>query len=286
MKRFLESVEKTAREYPERLAAVLNQKEETMTYGQLWEASGKVYAFLSEQGIGKEDFVQIMLPRGPKPIAAMLGVMRAGAAFTIVEDIYPIQRIDYIYQDCGCKLRIDNEKYQGIMDTVSAKEGFLVADEHDACYAIYTSGSTGNPKGVLHEYGKIRQCLDGTQVLSILAKSGVGLEEFSATLIVPLSFVVMIMETVLVLDVGGALYVVSLQVVRNLVKYNELLNTERITVAYMSPSMLRVFKNESDALKLIMIGSEPANNLFISGPRIINSYAMSETGFIIACFVA
>jgi acyl-CoA synthetase (AMP-forming)/AMP-acid ligase II/acyl carrier protein len=285
MKRFLESVEKTAREYPERLAAVLNQKEETMTYGQLWEASGKVYAFLSEQGIGKEDFVQIMLPRGPKPIAAMLGVMRAGAAFTIVEDIYPIQRIDYIYQDCGCKLRIDNEKYQGIMDTVSAKEGFLVADEHDACYAIYTSGSTGNPKGVLHEYGKIRQCLDGTQVLSILAKSGVGLEEFSATLIVPLSFVVMIMETVLVLDVGGALYVVSLQVVRNLVKYNELLNTERITVAYMSPSMLRVFKNESDALKLIMIGSEPANNLFISGPRIINSYAMSETGFIIACFV-
>jgi acyl-coenzyme A synthetase/AMP-(fatty) acid ligase len=136
MKRFLESVEKTAREYPERLAAVLNQKEETMTYSQLWEASGKVYAFLSEQGIGKEDFVQIMLPRGPKPIAAMLGVMRAGAAFTIVEDIYPIQRIDYIYQDCGCKLRIDNEKYQGIMDTVSAKEGFLVADEHDACYAI------------------------------------------------------------------------------------------------------------------------------------------------------
>ncbi|MDO4803811.1 MAG: non-ribosomal peptide synthetase [Lachnospiraceae bacterium] len=285
MKRFLESVERTAREYPERLAVALNQKEKTMTYAQLWEDSGKIFNYLSDHGIGKEDFVQIILPRGPMPIAAMMGVMRAGAAFTIVEDIYPAQRVEYIYKDCGCKLRIDYNKYQEIMDTVPAKEGYIVADLHDACYAIYTSGSTGNPKGVLHEYGKIRQCLDGTQVLSILAQSGVGLEEFSATLIVPLSFVVMIMETVLVLDVGGSLYIVSLQVVRNLVKYNELLINEKITVAYMSPSMLRVYNNDSDALKLIMIGSEPANNLFISGPRIVNSYAMSETGFIIACFV-
>ncbi len=285
MKSFLESVEIIAKEQPEKLAVALNQKEETMTYAQLWEASGKIYRALSEQGIGKEDFVQIMLPRGPKPIAAMLGVMRAGAAFTIVEDIYPMQRIDYIYQDCDCKLRIDLDKYQEMIDTVSPKEGFVVANEHDACYAIYTSGSTGNPKGVLHEYGKIKQCLDGTQAENTLASAGVGLDEFAATMIVPLSFVVMIMETVLVLSVGGTLYVVALQVVRNLVKYNELLTNEKITVAYMSPSMLRVYKNESDSLKLIMIGSEPANNLFISGPIIINSYAMSETGFTIATFV-
>ena len=285
MKRFLEAVERTVTEHPGMLAVALNQKDETMTYGELWKASGKIYRFLSEQGIGKEDFVQIMLPRGPWPIAAMLGVMRAGAAFTIVEDIYPIQRIEYIYQDCGCRLRIDRDKYQEIMDTVSAKEGYIVADPHDACYAIYTSGSTGNPKGVLHEYGKIRQCLDGIPVKAILAQSGVRPEEFAATLIVPLSFVVTIMETVLVLESGGTLFIVSLQVVRNLVQYSELLKNEKITVAYMSPSMLRVYKNDSDRLKLIMIGSEPANNLFISGPRIINTYAMSETGFAIAGFV-
>lgn len=285
MDRFLASIEKTAKEHPEKLAAALDQREAAMTYGELWDVSGKIYRYLSDNGIGKEDFVLIKLPRGPMPIAAMIGIMRAGAAFTIVEEIYPEQRIQYIYMDCGCKLMIDAGKYQEILDTVSAKDGFVVADPHDACYAIYTSGSTGNPKGVLHEYGKIRQCLDGTQTLSLLANSGVGVDVFSATVIVPLSFVVTIMETVLVLDLGGTLYVVSLQTVRNLVKYNELLKNEKITVAYMSPSMLRVYKNESDALKLIMIGSEPANNLFMSGPRIINNYAMSETGFIIAGFI-
>ena len=284
MKRFLEAVERTVKEHPERLAAALNQKEATMTYAQLWEASGKIYRFLSEQGIGKEAFVQIMMPRGPEPVAAMLGVMRAGAAFTIVEDIYPIQRIDYIYQDCGCRLRIDKDTYKDIMDTVSAKDGYVVADPHDACYAIYTSGSTGSPKGVLHEYGKIRQCLDGIPVMGILAQAGVSPEEFAATLIVPLSFVVTVMESVLVLEAGGTLFIVSLQVVRNLVLYSELLKNENITVAYMSPSMLRVYRNDSDRLKLIMIGSEPANNLFINGPRIINTYAMSETGFAIASF--
>ena len=80
-------------------------------------------------------------------------IMRAGAAFTIVEEIYPEQRIQYIYMDCGCKLMIDAGKYQEIMDTVSAKDGFVVADPHDACYAIYTSGSTGNPARP-HGYGR------------------------------------------------------------------------------------------------------------------------------------
>ena len=285
MKQFLESVERTAKEHPERLAAALDQKEEVMSYGRLWEDSGRIYQFLSDHGIGKEDFVQIMLPRGPLTVAAMLGVMRAGAAFTLVEESYPAQRIEYIYEDCGCKLRIDSDRYREIMDSVSSKEGYVTADPHDACYAIYTSGSTGNPKGVLQEYGKIRQCIDGTQVMLLLAKAGISPENFSATMIVPLTFVVAIMETVLVLDAGGSLYIVSLQVVRNLVKYNELLKNEKITVAYMSPSMLRVYRNESEYVRFIMIGSEPANNVFISGPLIVNSYAMSETGFIIACFV-
>ena len=285
MKRFFDSVEKTVKEHPERLAVALDQKEAAMTYSQLWEASGRVFHYLSDHGIGKEDFVQIVLPRGPMPIAAMLGVMRAGAAFTIVEEIYPAQRIDYIYKDCGCRLRIDRDKYREIVDTVSPKEGYIAADLNDACYAIYTSGSTGNPKGVLHEYGKIIQCIEGAHVGALLAGAGVSADSFSATVIVPLTFVVTIMKAILVLGAGGSLYIVSLQVVRNLVKYDELLKNEKITVAYMSPSMLRVYKNDSDYIKLIMIGSEPANNLFISGPIIINNYAMSETGFIIANYI-
>ena len=37
-------------------------------------------------------------------------------------------------------------------------------DPHDACFAVYTSGTTGNPKGALHEYGKIEMVIDSYHV--------------------------------------------------------------------------------------------------------------------------
>ena len=58
--------------------------------------SGRVYAYLTDNGVGKEDFVLINLPRGIMPVIAMLGVWKAGAAWALVEDTYAPERIDYI----------------------------------------------------------------------------------------------------------------------------------------------------------------------------------------------
>ena len=51
-----------------------------ITYAQLDDMSGRIYAHLSAQGIGREDFVLINLPRGIMPVIAMVGVWKAGAA--------------------------------------------------------------------------------------------------------------------------------------------------------------------------------------------------------------
>ena len=119
------------------------------------ELAGRVYAWLSEKGIESEDFVLIRLPRSAKPFIAMLGVWKAGAAFTVVPDDYAPERIEAIRSDCGCRLTIDAAAWEEILRT-APKAGFRQADEHNACFAIYTSGSTGKPKGVLQEYGKIK----------------------------------------------------------------------------------------------------------------------------------
>ena len=74
-----------------------------ISYEQLRVITGRVYAYLKAQNIGKEDFVMIRLPRGVQPIIAMLGVWRAGAALIIVEDTLAPERIAYIYNDCNCK---------------------------------------------------------------------------------------------------------------------------------------------------------------------------------------
>ena len=71
------------------------------------DLSGKVYAWLREKQISREDFVLLCLPRGAAALVCMLGVWKAGAAFTMVEDNYPPERITYIKKDCGCKTVID-----------------------------------------------------------------------------------------------------------------------------------------------------------------------------------
>ena len=45
-----------------------------ISYAQLDDMSGRVYAWLKQNGIGREDFVLIDLPRGVLPVIAMVGV--------------------------------------------------------------------------------------------------------------------------------------------------------------------------------------------------------------------
>ena len=61
-----------------------------VSYEQIRIISGRVYAYLKAKNIGKEDFVLIKLPRGIKPVIAMAGVWRAGAAFVIAEEVMAI----------------------------------------------------------------------------------------------------------------------------------------------------------------------------------------------------
>ena len=52
-----------------------------ITFRQFDEMSARVYGWLKKQGIGREDFVLIHLPRGLTPFAVAAGVWKAGAAF-------------------------------------------------------------------------------------------------------------------------------------------------------------------------------------------------------------
>ena len=54
------------------------EETEGLSNAKVLELSGRVYAYLKANGVGREDFVLINLPRGVKPLVAELGVWRAG----------------------------------------------------------------------------------------------------------------------------------------------------------------------------------------------------------------
>ena len=112
---FIEELEQNFIEFPDRTALKSKHRRKGLSYGELDQYSGRVYAYLKKHKIGKENFVLICLPRGIRTIVAAIGVWKAGAAFTIVEDTYAPERIDFIKNDCGCRLVIDEELYFNMM---------------------------------------------------------------------------------------------------------------------------------------------------------------------------
>lgn len=252
-----------------------------ITYSQLDDITARIYGWLDAHGIGKEDFVLIDLPRGVLPIAAMIGVWRTGAAFVLVEDSYAPERTEYIRRDCGCKIHISASNWNEIMQT-EPKAGHAEPDGHDAAYAIYTSGTSGKPKGVLHEYGSLQMSIDS---IKLNGEVPFGSEDRLA-LLVPLNFVASVIVALAALNTkNGKIYVVSYTTLKDPVLLHNFFTEKKITVTFVTPSYVRALGGSTGAyLKTVFVGSEPANNVFVKGVRLINVYAMSESGFGISLF--
>ena len=253
---------------------------ESLTRGQVEDLAARVYGYLTGKGIGAEDFVMIRLPRDARPFIAMLGVWKARAAFTVVEDTYAPERIAAIYKDCGCRLEIDEAAWQEILKT-KPQEGFHQADDHNACFAIYTSGSTGKPKGVLQEYGKIKlnqASLESSPGSFINDKTCFGLAA-------PLNFIAAVKIFLNALYSGMRVIILSTETARNPLQLNETFNRYQVNMTFLSPSILRVMSDGPAAsLKTLVTGSEAANGVWFEGVRLINNYGMSEAGFHVAQF--
>ena len=279
----VEIIKKNAIEYKDKPVLADDSIPKGMSYEQFDIVSSKVYAYLKANDIGKEDFVMIKLPRSIKPIIALAGVWKNGSAFVIVEDDYAPERIEYIKNDCGCKLVIDANVWQEIQK-VEPLDGYEKVDEHDAAFAVYTSGTTGNPKGVIHEYGNIDRMLDSVTMRSCKELAD---PDDKFALVAPLNFVASMLIIVYGLRYAIFNYVVSYKTIKNPLLLGMFIMMNGITGTFLTPSHIRKLGNKikSLGLKFCIIGSEPANRVYLDGVTIHNFYLMSESGFAVSHFV-
>jgi len=252
-----------------------------VSFARGYEISGRIYAYLKSQGIGREDFVLIKLPRSVQPVLAMYGVWRAGAAWALVEDTYAPDRIDFIRKDCNCRLVLDAETWDAAMKC-EPLSGYVDVDDHDAAYAIYTSGSTGNPKGVLHEYGNLREMVDSCRWEGRFFLP----DDIRFACPAPLNFVAATFICLLILNVEcGRAFILSYATVKNPMKLTMFMLQKRISGLFMTPSYVRAMGSKTGPfLKYLLVGSEPANGIDPGGLTIFNVYAMSESGFAVGVF--
>ncbi|MFI0366165.1 amino acid adenylation domain-containing protein [Streptomyces rimosus] len=154
-------------------------------YADLDRRANRLARLLLDSGVGREDVVALALPRTADLVAALLAVMKTGAAYLPLDPANPADRLAYVLKDAAPAAVITTPALHGALpgplpeacvllgdpateerlaafrdaDVTDAERGTPVHPA-DAAYVIYTSGSTGRPKGVVISYASIAHFLD------------------------------------------------------------------------------------------------------------------------------
>lgn len=136
-----------------------------VTYGALCALTNQIAGQLAAAGVRRGNRVAVLLPRGWRQVAAVLGIHQAGAAYVPIQARTPNARVGHILGHAGVSAIIGDAtlcRAGGVPDGVAR----LIVEEEDTtgsgtpepdaargapsdvAYIIYTSGSTGEPKGV------------------------------------------------------------------------------------------------------------------------------------------
>jgi amino acid adenylation domain-containing protein len=147
----------------------------SLSYGELDDWSNRVARTLNARGIGAETRVGLCLTRSVGLVAALVGVLRSGAAFVPLDPAYPTERLRTMMDDAqlSCVLG-DAATFATCGPLFAGREVIDInalepsaanpIDVHihpeQLAYVIYTSGSTGRPKGVAISHVALSRHLD------------------------------------------------------------------------------------------------------------------------------
>ncbi|EPX59032.1 Long-chain-fatty-acid--CoA ligase [Cystobacter fuscus DSM 2262] len=164
---FHELFEAQAARTPDAIA--VEYMDQRLDYRELNQRANRIAHQLIGLGIGPESLVGVCVHRSLELMVALLGVLKAGAAYVPLDPSYPAQRLAYVLEDAGVAalltqrelltklpgrsvrtLCVDGDGDELVRNSPDNPRGR--ATPGSLAYIIYTSGSTGRPKGVMVQH--------------------------------------------------------------------------------------------------------------------------------------
>ncbi|KAK8104886.1 uncharacterized protein PG998_011919 [Apiospora kogelbergensis] len=276
-----------ARAQPNHLA--LSSWDGNMTYAELDDASDRLSVSLEALGVGPEVMVPICFEKSLWAIVAMLGVLKSGGAFAVVEPSHPLDRKTAIVQQLSDMVALVGAETETsfpaecVRTVVKCDASILQMPKparvpqsgrpENAMYVIFTSGSTGLPKGCVTEHWSF--CSSSSEF-----RRRTGLRSDDNVLqFASYSFDTSCEEIFCCLFAGATLHIPS-----EWSRINDLageLQRTKTTWVELSPKVLSLLvPEEVPSLQTIILGGDRCHGSDIcrwpSSIQIINSYGCTE----------
>ncbi|HEX7182946.1 MAG TPA: amino acid adenylation domain-containing protein [Thermoanaerobaculia bacterium] len=165
--------------------ACLVSEGESLDFSEVNRRANQLANRLRRTGVGPEHRVAICLERSPELVVAILGVLKAGAAYVPLDPASPPERLRSILEDAQAAAVLTAERWREPLSgcrspliCLDVERIALEAERSDnpahtataanLAYVIYTSGSTGTPKGVAVEHRQLAAYLNAVEERLVL----------------------------------------------------------------------------------------------------------------------
>lgn len=271
--------------YPNNTAIDFN--EQKLSFKELDDYSNQIAHFLLEtHSLQPDDVVAIVTNKSLTLVPLILGILKSGAAYLPIDQKFPETRKAYMVQDSGCKLIIDNKKFDNIVTQLPSFPTDAIKNKINPCnlaYIMYTSGSTGKPKGVMVEHRNLFSRMKTERSLVQLTPSTCFITNYV--------FDVSLLEIFLPLITGGTINIPTEEIQNSFPDLLNFFHQKRINILQVTPSFLWALVSEIKIspelmchLKLICIGGESLSEKLFNSikelmphVRVNNHYGPTET---------
>jgi len=274
----------------------------TLTFAELDRWSDAIAADLGNLGVKSGAIAAVYMKRSAAYPAAVLGVMKAGAAFLPLDSTLPADRLAFVINDAGAAAiltepalaqHLDNQSQpvlviDGASTSTNDEPASPAPHADDTAYVIYTSGSTGTPKGVAVGHGALASYLSWASALY-----GGG-KPTSMPLFTAIGFDLTLTSLLIPLISGGTVVVYPEPETGSDLSVLDVFSEDRIDVVKLTPAHLALViehATPSQRLQALILGGEDLKTLLANNAlgrlghdiTIYNEYGPTEA--VVGCMV-
>ncbi len=293
-----ELFEESVRKDPGRIAVEFEG--ESLTYAELNSRADDLAESLWKAGVRAGDLVGVSVERGIGMVAALLGVLKAGAGYVPMDPAYPEARLQYMLEMSAASVVITHPHLTEVYSStevrfvqVDLSGGLLESPEghsaggaesrsaspEDRAYVIFTSGSTGKPKGV-----QVPHRAAVNFIKSMVEEPGITPDD-ALVAVTTLSFDIHVLEIFGPLSVGARVIVSSRETATDGWKLLELIQESKATIMQATPMTWRLLVeggwDHSAPLKALVGGEALPRDLLADlltrAGQVWNMYGPTET---------